>query len=370
MRRPPYHIAFVLTNFARGGMEMRLADVVNQLDTSRWNPHVYAFYDSQTMRHAIDPTRLHVPLTTMRRDPALPFKLARIFRQEQTTIVWALTQGLAAGFGRLGGVLGGVPIRILSLHDVFPIAPLTRLLTPITDSVVTNSQFSAERAIREGLPPKKLHVIPNGINIQHYNLGEDRRTVLYGIPQERQVILHVGRLEPDIKGQDILLKAVQPLMQTPNPPLVVFVGEGIISKRAELEQLSAALGIAEYVRFMGLREDTADLMRACDVLVMASRTESSPNVVIEAQACGKPIVATDVGGTKELLVDGQTGFLVPPQQPSAIQSALTRLLTDETLRQEMGHAARHHIETHFSIERMVAGRVQLFELLLQRKRLL
>jgi glycosyltransferase involved in cell wall biosynthesis len=364
---PPYPIAFVLTNFARGGMEMRLADVVNSLDTSRWNPHVYAFYESQTMRHTIPPERLHVPLAAMRRDPSLPLRLAWRFRREQTTIVWALTQGLAAGFGRLGAVLGGVPIRILSLHDVFPIAPLTRSLTPITDAIVTNSRFAADHAIRSGLPAAKLHILPNGIDTQRYQPGPDCRANFYGIPPERPVILHVGRLEPDIKGQDVLLKAVQPLMQRPNPPLVVFVGEGIISKRDELEHLSAELGIQAGVRFVGLRSDTPALMQSCDLLVMSSRTESSPNVVIEAQACAKPVIAAQVGGTSELLLEGQTGFLIPPDDPPALTQKLNVLLDQAELRQQMGQAARHYVEMNFSIAHMTQGRVELFERLLAQK---
>lgn len=375
--RPPYHVAFVLSGFARGGMETRLADVVNHLDTGRWNPHVYAFYDRQAMHGAVDPGRLHTPIARRRPDLLLPLSLARIFRQEHTAIVWALSQGQAAGWGRLSAALAGVPVRILSLHDLFPIAPLTRWLNPLTDRIIMNTEQARQFAIGQGLPAHKLGVIYNGIDTARYSPGPDHRAELFNIPPTRPVILNVGRLEPNHKGQDLLLRAFQKLIPgQAEPPLLVFVGEGLISKRGELEILASELGIAEHVRFLGLRGDIPALMRSADVLVMASRplseqgpytTESSPNVLLEAQACGLPLIATDVGGARELFRPGETGLLIPPNDAGALAASLAELLGDESRRLGMAAAGPGWIAEKFSLAASVAARVSLWEELLAQK---
>jgi glycosyltransferase involved in cell wall biosynthesis len=366
----PHHLAFVLTRFARGGMEMRLADVVNRLDKSCWNPHVYAFYDHQTMRDAIEPDRLHTPLSAGKADLGVPFRLARIFRQHKTAVVWSLTQGLAAAWGRLGGIWGGVPIRILSIHDNYPLAPMTRLLNPWTEAIVTNSQRSAGIIRQQGIPADKLHVLYNGVDTQQYAPGRDRRGELLGIPPDRPVVLNVGRLFPE-KGRDTMLQAAALLVERPNPPLIVFAGDG--SQRVELEHLAAELGIRACVRFLGIRQDVPDLMRSSDVVVMSSRDvpfgESCPNVVLEGMASALPVVGTRVGGTAELILDGETGFVIPPENPSALAEKLTLLLDHHDLRRQMGEAGRRRVEELFSIERMLEGRVQLLDGLLKHTRL-
>jgi glycosyltransferase involved in cell wall biosynthesis len=379
---PPYHIAFILSGFARGGMEMRLADVVNHLDTGRWNPHIYAFYDYQAMRGAVDPGRLHTPIARRRPDPLLPWHLARLFRQEGTAIAWALSQGQAAGWGRLSAALAGVPVRILSLHDLFPVAPLTRWLSPLTDRIIMNTEQARQFAIAQGLPPHKLGVIYNGIDTARYSPGPDQRIELLGIPPDRPVILSVGRLEPEHKGQDVLLQALKILLadwpEPDNPPLLVFVGEGVVSKRGELEALTAALGLGEGVRFLGLRGDIPALMRSADVLVMASRrlaggggytTESSPNVLLEAQACGLPVLATDVGGARELIREGVTGRLIPPDDPPQLAQNLAKLLADRAGRQAMAAAGPAWVAGKFSLAASIAARVALWEELLAQKNL-
>ncbi|MBZ0308069.1 MAG: glycosyltransferase, partial [Anaerolineae bacterium] len=172
------HIAFVLTRFARGGMEMRLADVVNRLDKTRWNPHIYAFYDHETLQGKVESSRLHTPLSTGKYDLTVPLKLARDFHRENTRIVWTLAQGLAAGWGRLGALMAGVPVRILSVHDNYPLAPLTRLFNPFTDAIVALTQHSAALFRSQGVPEHKIHVLYNGIDTEKYAPGADRRADL------------------------------------------------------------------------------------------------------------------------------------------------------------------------------------------------
>lgn len=363
------HIAFILTRFARGGMEMRLADVVNRLDKTRWNPHIYAFYDHETLQGKVETSRLHTPLSTGKYDLTVSLKLARDFRRENTRIVWTLAQGLAAGWGRLGALMAGVPVRILSVHDNYPLAPLTRLLNPLTDAVVALTQYSAALFRSQGVPEHKIHVLYNGIDTEKYAPGTDRRVDLYKIPPERPVILNVGRLTYE-KGRDVMLRAAAPLMQAENPPLVVFAGEGI--ERENVVILARELAIGEHVRFLGSRDDVPELLHSADIVVMSSRDvpfgESCPNIVLEGMAAGLPVIGTRVGGTAELIVDGSTGFVIPPENPAALTEKLNFLLQNAALRQTMGQAGRQRVKSHFSLDQMVQGREDLFRLLLEKKR--
>jgi|GEM_PF-5735866 len=368
MANQPHHVGFVLTSFARGGMEMRLADVVNGLDPDRYDPHIYALYDRATMQDKVVANRLHYPFSGGKYDLTPAYKLASVFRIQETKIVWSLAQGLAAGWGRLGAIMAGVPIKILSIHDNAPLYPITRLLMPFTDIVVTNSQHSANVILAQGFPSEQLRVLYNGIDTTRFKPGDDQRQNLFGTQQP--IILNVGRLFPE-KGRDLMLRAAVPLMQRANPPLIVFAGEGQGSQREQLEQLAQDLGIMQQVRFLGIRDDIPDLMRSADVLVMSSRNvafgESCPNVVIEAMASELPVVGTKVGGTAELIVDGKTGFVIPPNDIEALTTQLDTLLDNADLRHHMGQAGRQRAQSQFSIDTMIAERHALFDELLHKK---
>jgi glycosyltransferase involved in cell wall biosynthesis len=133
------------------------------------------------------------------------------------------------------------------------------------------------------------------------------------------------------------------------------VGEG--PQRPELERLAQALGVAERVRFLGLRHDVPALLAGADVATLTSRWEGLPNVVIEAMAMGAAVVATDVGGCGELVGDDEAGRLVPMESPEAVARALRELLDDEAERRRCVRAARRRVEAELTVERMV-GRTE------------
>jgi glycosyltransferase involved in cell wall biosynthesis len=144
--------------------------------------------------------------------------------------------------------------------------------------------------------------------------------------------------------------------------IFVLVGDG--SERASLEAQAARLGIGDRVIFLGYRDDVAELLASCDLLVLPSLYEGLPLSVLEAMAAGKPVVATSVGGTPEAVLDGETGFLVPSRDPTALVRAIQRLLKDACLRRKMGMAGRRRVQRNFSPTQMVAGVTQMYEKLL------
>lgn len=130
--------------------------------------------------------------------------------------------------------------------------------------------------------------------------------------------------------------------------------------------------MTEHVRFLGIRDDVPELLNSADVVVMSSRDvpfgESCPNIVLEGMAAGLPVIGTRVGGTAELIVDEETGFVIPPGNPAALAEKLKLLLPDPDLRRKLGQAGRARVKAHFTIEHMVQGREDLFNLLLEKKK--
>jgi glycosyltransferase involved in cell wall biosynthesis len=214
-----------------------------------------------------------------------------------------------------------------------------------------------------GYPDPPL--IPNGIPTDEYAPNPDRRVQwrqAHGIEPHATVLTHVGRFAPP-KNHALLVEAFAQV-RSDAPLYLLLVGGGEL-ENAVREQV-AALGLQERVRFLGVRADVADILRASDVFVLSSRWEGNPMSVMEAMAAGLPVVSTAVGGVPELVRDRETGLLVPSEDAGALAQALQALVDDPAQRQAMGAAARRHAVAHFDIRHTVRGYEQLYERLLSR----
>jgi glycosyltransferase involved in cell wall biosynthesis len=149
------------------------------------------------------------------------------------------------------------------------------------------------------------------------------------------------------------VKSAVPNMQV----LIAGIGPMEAKLAAEIQQR----GITDYVKLLGRRNDICELMRVSSLLLLTSVFEGTPNVVLEAQALGLPVVATTVGGIPDVVIDGKTGFLVNVDDPSAMVNACIRIMTDENLRIRMGEAARLRIANSFSVRAMVDDYLELLQ---------
>jgi glycosyltransferase involved in cell wall biosynthesis len=214
-----------------------------------------------------------------------------------------------------------------------------------------------------GYPDPPL--IPNGIPTDEYAPDPDRRAQwrqAHGIEPHATVLTHVGRFAPP-KNHALLIEAFAQV-RSDAPLYLLLVGGGEL-ENAVREQV-AALGLQERVRFLGVRADVADILRASDVFVLSSRWEGNPMSVMEAMAAGLPVVSTAVGGVPELVREGVTGLLVPSEDAGALARALQALVDDPARRQAMGAAARQHAVAHFDIRHTVRMYEELYESLLRR----
>ena len=220
-------------------------------------------------------------------------------------------------------------------------AALYRRIYGCMGAVVAVSEDIGSKLDEYGVPRDKIKVVPNGVDsrFQPGDRAAARRE--FDLPTQGRVVLFVGLLVP-VKGLELLVEALSLLEG--EKPLCLLVGSG--PQQASLEQKAAELGLADCLRFVGRRssDEIPRWMAAADLLVLPSLSEGRPNVVLEAQACGLPVVATRVGGTPELINDGETGLLVDSGDARSLALAIARLLADGDLRSALGRAGREQAQ--------------------------
>jgi glycosyltransferase involved in cell wall biosynthesis len=245
---------------------------------------------------------------------------------------------------------------------------LDRVNLRFVDHVVAVSDGQAERVRRCGVPSTRLSVIRNAARLAAFGQRDpafrDRlRSVFPPGTTVSHVVLAAGRLSPE-KGFGVLVEAVPAVLEKHPSAGIVLFGEG--NERAKLEARVRELGITSRFRMPGHTEDLDRYLPWADVVALPSFTEGLPNVALEASAAGVPVVATAVGGTPEVVADGETGILVPSGQPAAITAGVNALLADEALGKRLGGAGRTRMRERFSFAAQAAKYAELFERLADR----
>ncbi len=291
------------------------------------------------------------------------FSLLRIIGLEQPAIVHTHTSK-AGILGRWAALLCRVPVIVHTPHGhVFwgyfgPLKTrlfiwLERVTAWFTDVIITLTPQEREDHLKLRIAPeRKFAVIHSGIDLGKFRAvgfaqAEAKRAL--GIEPATVVVGTAGRLTA-IKGQDTLIRAVSELVRGGGDVALVLLGEGEL--RGELEELARRLGIGPQVRFLGWRSDVADVMAAFDIFCLPSLNEGMGKVLVEAMALAKPIVASDIGGIRDLVRPGENGILVPVGDPAAWVAAITRLTGDPQERRRMGEAGRG-LAPLYSAEEMI-----------------
>ena len=227
------------------------------------------------------------------------------------------------------------------------------------DLIVANSAaVAADVATREGIDPARIRVIRNGVELPSLPTDTQRRALRasWGVTDDAPVIGSVGTFKRG-KGQARIAGVMRHIHDTSPDAWLVFVGDG--PELASVQQFTREVGL-DRVRFVGTVQDARTLYAGFDVLVSASEAEGLPNVVLEAAASARPVVATDAGGTSEIVVDGKTGILVPVGDDDALGLALTRLLSDPRLAERLGRGARDLAARAFGLDRFISETADLY----------
>ena len=365
-------IVFFTDTDGFGGAERMLLTLLGRLDRARWEP-VLAYSSASGTEPLIEGVKaLEIPYW---RTAPLPEGLAgasgvpdfaRALRGRGVDVFHAhLTWPLACKYPLAGALLARVPAVVATVH-AYPRFTMTRptrlqqrLLGGLVSRYIAVSQDLRERLIaRMPWPAERITVIHNGVEPGAEPPARDvalRDRLTQGSAQP--VVLAAARLDRS-KGLDVLIEAARALPGA----RIAIAGEG--PERRALRERIEALGLQDRVVLLGWQDDLRALMAAADVVVQPSRNEGLSITVLEAMAAGRPVVASDVGGTRESVADGVTGVLVPPGRPDALAAALDALLRDPQRRAALGAAARARAVASFSAQAMAAATSAVYEELL------
>ena len=241
---------------------------------------------------------------------------------------------------------------------------LDRLSLYFMDAVVCVSEGQADKVRRLGIPPARLAVIRNAINVDRFaGIDPAYRDGLQGMFEEPRgrIVGAAGRLSPEKGFANLVAAAAKVIREDPHIGFVIF-GEGRL--RGELEQQINALGLTGKVILPGFRDDLDSYIPAFDLLALPSYTEGLPNIVLESLAAGVPVVATAVGGVPEVVQDGVSGHLVPPGDPDALAERMLRVLRSADGGRSMGEQGREYVRGHFSFATQAIEYQHLFDGLL------
>lgn len=288
-------------------------------------------------------------------------RLRRLIRAERIELVHTHAMLASNLLSRVASRSSGTPV-VSHAHGAEVFRPgaagrVYRLLDNLTARwcarVIAVSDDTRRRLIEQGIPARLIETVYNGLDPPESPPEPGLRAL--GLDR-RQVIACVGRLEP-AKGQAELIEAAA---EVPDA-VVLLIGRDVGGSRSRLERLAAERGVADRVVFAGPRTDVLELVAGCALLAAPSWTEGFPIAPLEAMAVGKPVVATEVGGTPELVANGETGLLVPPRDPDALAAALRDLLADPARAQAMGEAGYRRLRERFSEARMVERVLAIYE---------
>ena len=370
---PPVRVMHIIDHLDAGGAQSQLLEVARHLSKKRWAVSVISLSTSRIqLVEQFRASGVDVILINQSGKWSWPcfWVLKRCLSQLKPQIVqtWLFTADL---YGRLAARLAGVPVVIAAVRSVEPAKKqhyilVDRWLQEITDAVTVNAE--AIRLVlreREQIREQKIRTIYNGVDLAVFSPAAVNGQARHGLQLEASpVVGMVSRFMPE-KDPLTFVQAAGLIAAAVPEARFLIVGDGPLRNTLEVE--AARLGISQRCVFTGFRADRAGLIQAMDVLVLSSLYEGCANVILEAMALAKPVVATHVGGNPELVEEDRTGFLVPVRDPQAMAKAVVVLLRDLPRARGMGQAGQRRIENDFSIEQMIGRTEALYQQLLNSK---
>ncbi len=353
------HLLFLLAGLRERGVDARLIILVEPA-----NP-------MDEMVSAAEARQIPIMRLPIGRDYDLPllWRLRRALAQIKPDIVH--THLIHADlYGAVGAKLARVSTVVSSRHldDAFRYRPrwrrINRGLWAMIDGGIAISAAMKQFALEvEEAPADKVHVVLYGMDYkwlsdQDIQAARQRLRAELNLSADAQALGMACRLVEQ-KGIPYALEALRRIRAGFPRAHLVIAGDGELAD--ELRRLASRLGVADRVHWLGWRADAAELMAAFDVFLLPSLHEGFGLVLLEAMARRAPIVASRVGAIPEIVIDGETGILVEPRNAEALAQAMTHLLNDRALRKYMGLLGAARLEEHFSVERMVARTITVYE---------
>jgi glycosyltransferase involved in cell wall biosynthesis len=371
-------VVLVIDDFEYGGAQRQVVELTNNLDSARFDVHICSLSNYVPLVSAVkERRRVHVIQKRLRWDATVVIRLAWLLRQLRADIVhgYLFSAEIAS---RLAGRLAGVPVVIGSQRTSRselnrPGLLAYRATKRLANLIIANSKTGAEFHRRtHGYHPSQYRVIYNGVDTVRFaprRGGEIRREL--GIASGEKLVGVFASFKPK-KNHQLFFKAASKVLRRVPSTRLLLVGEQLYGHtdayKRRIDELIDGLGVRDKCIFLGNRDDVGELYSACDLTVLPSLTEGTPNVLLESMACGVPVVATDVSDNAYIVPDGRVGYLVPATDPDAMAAKISLLLEDDAGRREMARRARKWVTREFPVSRLAVRTEQVYLECVDRRR--
>jgi L-malate glycosyltransferase len=371
-------VVHLISSLRRGGSESQAVQLVRLLrEHGRFDASLACLNGEGPLREELPagPSDvLEYPLTSLHdRNAARQLRrFASDLRRNDVRIVH--THDVYANiFGLPAAWVARVPVRIASRRDTGGVGSASRrrvegALYRLADAVVANAEAVRRDLIRQGLPEAKVAMIHNGIDVARVmpRRSPEAMLDLFRLPSGRRFVVLVANLSHQVKDHPTFLRAARRIKKAVPASAFVVAGGGRLAP--DMRRLAQSLGIGDEVFFLGPCTEIGDLLALAEVCVLSSTAEGLSNAVLEYMAAGRPVVASDVGGTREAVLDGETGLLFPAGDNRALADRVISLLDDPGRARLMGERGRRRVEDRFSCGLLVQRTERLYEALLERNR--
>jgi glycosyltransferase involved in cell wall biosynthesis len=345
-------------------------------ESGDYDVHVASLSTGGVLRPLIE--RLQVPLIDL---PLTSFYDANMLRQTRQFVSYLKRHKIAIVhshdfysniFGMTGAALARVCGRVASKRETTGTRTRAQRTVELNafklaHAIVANAGAVKEQLINEGVRPEKIAVVYNGIDLSRFQQNGTPEDALRRLHLERlrgrPVITMVANFEYKVKDHPMLLRTAQRVTRDVPGAVFVIAGDGIL--REETERLAVEMGLRESCLFTGRCASVPDLLAASDICVLSSQAEGFSNSILEYMAAGRVVVATNVGGASEAIVEGETGYLVNAGDDTAMAERLVELLKDPELRRAMGRNGRRVVEERFSLESRLSKTSALYKRMLK-----
>jgi glycosyltransferase involved in cell wall biosynthesis len=358
------------STLARGGVEEHILTLLRGLDRSRFRLYLVCTpLVARLIRNDL-PSDVRVFPLCLRKPYQVSeaLRLARFIRENKIDILHShlfYSSLFASPIAKACGVSLTIETPHIREHWRHGLLKshffVDRFVGHLVDRYIAVSQANARYLIEEKkLPRSKIRVIRNGCDIRHFNPRNTAPPGMkssLGFEEDDPILLVLGRLESQ-KGHCFLLTALQKILDEFPKTKLVCLGEG--SLRRKLEEMSRDLRLEHAVRFVGFQANVADWLALADVTVLPSLYEGLPIAALESLAAGRPVVASSVDGTIEVVLHGKTGFTVPPEDSDRLAEGVLRLLRNPELRCILGQAGRQWVLDHFTVEQQIRQTEQFY----------
>jgi glycosyltransferase involved in cell wall biosynthesis len=371
------NVLFIIDSFEQGGSERQALQLLRQLhETGKCNLHLACLQDRGSLRAQAEQLSIgeihEYPLTSFYN---LNFvtqlrRLVHYLKEKQIDVVHAHCFYTNI-FGMTGAFVAGVPARITSKGETGLRTPLQKLAERMSfrmaHRVIANCLVVQNQLVREGVHPKRIIQHYNGLDLERLkvvgDLTQSSARAMFGLPQtDRRFVTIVANLRNPVKNHPMFLRAAARVRAAVPDAAFVIAGEGDLMP--SLKQLTAELGITEDVHFLGRCDDVASLLFASNVGVLSSKSEGFANAILEYMAAGLPVVATDVGGVREAIVEGETGYIVPSGDDQQMAERIIQVLANDETARVMGARNKSIAAEKFSKDRHLQNTLELYDELL------